>query len=327
VSSADANLAALKAQLEDARSFFVRQEDLAASGVISQRDLDIARTNYQAAEARHEQASAQLEQSLLSEQSAASAGLDQAQAQLQQAQAQISQAEAALHLAQVNLSYTTIRSPIDGVVVSRKVNVGQTVAASLQAPTLFTIANDLRRMQIIASIDQSDIGEIHSSNRISFTVDAFPVQDFTGTIQQIRLDPQNVQNVVTYNVVIDVENPELKLMPGMTANITVTVDERADVLKIPNAALRFIPLDQAPEEFSPKPGDMLGDESSPLNSSLSSLVLSGQSRTVWVLGTDRQPHPREIRTGITDGVATEVLNGDLREGEAVIIMKKPADNN
>src|SRR5262245_47214543 len=144
-------------------------------------------------------------------------------------------------MAEVNLSYTTIASPIDGIVVSRNVDKGQTVAASLQAPTLFTIANDLTQMQVIANIDQADIGVINPSNRVNFTVDAFPGHNFGGTINQIRLSPQNVQNVVTYNVVIDVHNPDLKLKPGMTANLTLTIAERQDALKIPNAALRFWP--------------------------------------------------------------------------------------
>jgi hypothetical protein len=175
--------------------------------------------------------------------------LAQAKAQVKQAKAQIQQIEVALKMSQVNLSYTTITSPIDGIVVARSVDKGQTVAASLSAPTLFTIANDLTEMQVIANIDQADIGVINESNRVSFTVDAFPGQNFRGTINQIRLSPVNVQNVVTYNVVIDVRNPDLKLKPGMTANLTLTIAERQDVLKIPNAALRFRPRDMTPENI------------------------------------------------------------------------------
>src|SRR5262249_46613116 len=146
-------------------------------------------------------------------------------------------------------SYTTISSPIDGIVVARSVDKGQTVAASLQAPTLFTIANDLTQMQVIANIDQADIGVINQTNRVGFTVDAFPGHNFGGTINQIRLSPQNVQNVITYNVVIDVQNPELKLKPGMTANLTLTIAERQDTLKLPNAALRFRPQGMTPEKM------------------------------------------------------------------------------
>src|SRR5436189_178764 len=201
VAAAQANLAVLKAQQDDALSLLKQQEALVKGGVIAQRDLETAQT----------------------------------------AEAQVQQAAAALQLAEVNLTHATITSPIDGVVVSRDVNVGQTVAASLSAPTLFTIANDLTKMQVIANIDQADIGLVENAKSVKFSVDAFPGKDFDGKIEQMRLNPQNVQNVVTYNVVIDVDNPEQKLKPGMTANLTVTIDERNNVLKVPNAALRFMP--------------------------------------------------------------------------------------
>ena len=257
VSSAQANLAVLKAQLDDALAFLKQQEYLMKSGVIAQRDYDLADTAYKTAEARYNQAAAQLSQAVLSEQSSAGSGVaqsqaqvqqsqaqvQQSQAQVQQAQAQVQQAEAALRLAEVNLAHTTITSPIDGIVVSRDVNVGQTVAASLSAPTLFTIAGDLTDMQVIANIDQADIGVVEQAKSVRFSVDAFPGKDFDGKIQQMRLNPVNVQNVVTYNVVIDVSNPDQKLKPGMTANLTITIDERNNVLKVPNSALRFTPTD------------------------------------------------------------------------------------
>jgi HlyD family secretion protein len=249
VSGANANLSALKAQRDDAQSLLRRQESLAKDGLIPERELESARTSANAAEARYNQAAAQLQQARVSERVSASSGLAQAEAQVKQARAQLQQTEGAVKLAEVNLSYTTISSPIDGVVVSRNVDRGQTVAASLSAPTLFTIANDLTQMQVIANIDQADIGVINQSNRVSFTVDAFPGQNFRGTINQIRLSPQNVQNVVTYNVVIDVRNPDLILKPGMTANLTMTIAERQDVLKIPNAALRFRPPGVPPEKI------------------------------------------------------------------------------
>src|SRR5215470_6015736 len=249
VSSANANLAALKAQRDDSQNLLRRQEALSKSGLIPDRDLEATRTGYNAAEARYKQADAQLDQARVSEQMSAGSGLAQAEAQVKQAKAQVQQIQASLKMAEVNLSYTTISSPIDGIVVSRNVDKGQTVAASLQAPTLFTIANDLTQMQVIANIDQADIGVINQSNRVSFTVDAFPGHNFGGTINQIRLSPQNVQNVITYNVVIDVKNPELKLKPGMTANLTMIIAERQDVLKIPNAALRFRPQGMTPEKM------------------------------------------------------------------------------
>src|SRR5215213_4891901 len=262
VSAAEANVAVLKAQLDDAQSVLNQEQSLLQSGVISQREYLTAQTSYKTAEARYNQAVAQLRMAQVSAQSSAVSGQASAAAQVEQAQAaaqqsqgqvvsaqaqvqnaaaQVEQARAALQLSEINLQHTTITSPIDGVVVSRDVNVGQTVAASLSAPTLFTIANDLTQMQVIANIDQADIGLVEQAKSVAFTVDAFPGQEFKGTIQQMRLNPQNVQNVVTYNVVIDVSNPEQKLKPGMTANLTVTIDERNDVLKVPNSALRFAP--------------------------------------------------------------------------------------
>lgn len=336
VFSANANLAVLKAQRDDAKDFFERQRELASSGIIARSDLDTAQSNYQAAEARYNQADAQVAQARVAEQSATQSGLAEAQAQVKQAQAQIKQNEGALRLAEVSLSYATIRSPIDGVIISRNVDVGQTVAASLQAPVLFIIANDLTRMQAIANIDQADIGVVNPSNRINFTVDAFPGQNFTGEIEQMRLSPQNVQDVVTYNVVIDVANPQLKLKPGMTTNLTITIAERDRVLKIPNAALRFIPQgvtqDQLRALLRGEPGSAGEQRPKPAPSPSSSeagngraiaspttVVLQAQPRIVWVLGPDHKPQPRKITLGITDGVTTEVAEGSLKEGELVII--------
>jgi len=335
VSSADANLAALMAQRDDTKSFYDRQQMLAKDGVIAQSDLETARSNYEAAAARYDQAAAQLNQAQTGEKSAAGAGLDVAQAQVKEAQAQVQLNAAALQLAEVNLSHTTIRSPIDGVVISRNVDVGQTVAASLQAPTIFVIANDLTRMQVIASIDQADVGAINPSNRISFTVDAYPGDVFNGQISQMRLDAQNVQNVVTYNAVIEVDNSALKLKPGMTANLTFIIAAHEGVLKVPNAALRFIPpgvtSDQIRAMQTSKPGPTPGSgaaqpakpagERAPGGSLApsTSAVLPGQSRIVWVLGPDRQPQARKITLGITDGANTEVTEGNLKEGEPVIL--------
>ncbi|HZF40445.1 MAG TPA: efflux RND transporter periplasmic adaptor subunit, partial [Blastocatellia bacterium] len=443
VSGANANLAALKAQRDDAQSLLRRQESLAKAGIIPERDLESARTNYNAAEARHNQAAAQLDQARVSEQMSAGSGLKQAEAQVKQAKAQVQQIEASLKMAEVNLSYTTISSPIDGIVVSRNVDKGQTVAASLQAPTLFTIANDLTQMQVIANIDQADIGVINQTNRVNFTVDAFPGHNFGGTINQIRLSPQNVQNVITYNVVIDVQNPELKLKPGMTANLTLTIAERQDTLKIPNSALRFRPQGMTPEKMrelfkgsdaqagpgarreagkdgakdaAPKDavakeagkdqGQGAGKGAHPQAGNIerrgaqasqadgqhqgtdggaerrhwrdrgsqaggqqgapdgarragasaaaapgaagngperrnqsgrgavsgadvaatppvpsTTPIQEGQVRIIWVLGPDNKPQPRRVRLGITDSTSTEVIEGDLKEGETIIISQ------
>jgi HlyD family secretion protein len=350
VSGAEANVAVLKAQQDDAMSLLKQQESLLKSGVIAQRDYDVSLTAYKTAEARYNQAVAQLNQAKLTEQSASSAGIassqaaveqsqaqvKQSQAQVQQAAAQVQQAQAALSLAEVNLSHTTIASPIDGVVVSRDVNVGQTVAASLSAPTLFTIANNLTQMQVIANIDQADIGLVEQAKSVKFTVDAFPGKDFDGKIEQMRLNPQNVQNVVTYNVVIDVNNPEQRLKPGMTANLTITIDERNNVLKVTNAALRFTPTDASGQRSGGGTGvasgqgrrrqqgdnangsSQQGDGNQRQFAPASAPVLEGQTRIVWVLGQDGKPQSRRIKVGLTDGASTEVVEGDLNEGDMVI---------
>ena len=362
VSGAQANLAVLKAQSDDALSFLKQQEYLLKSGVIAQRDYDMANTAYKAALARYDQAAAQVNQAVVSQQSAAGSGMAQSQAQLQQsqaqvqssqaqvqqAQAQVQQAQAALSLAEINLTHTTIQSPIDGIVVSRDVDVGQTVAASLSAPTLFTIANNLAEMQVIANIDQADIGLVEQAKSVQFTVDAFPADNFNGKIQQIRINPVNTQNVVTYNVVIDVSNPEEKLKPGMTTNLIFTIDERNNVLKVPNAALRFRPQDaganssgsngQASRQGrqgaanaggnaagqSPQGAGQGSGQGSAQNNNQSNFapptapVLPGQTRVVWVLGADGKPQARRIKVGLTDGVSTEVVEGNLQEGEMAI---------
>ncbi len=352
VSGAEANVAVLKAQQDDALSLLKQQESLLKAGVIAQRDYDVAQTAYKTAEARYNQAVAQLNQAKLSEQSSSSAGIaqsqaaieqskagvQQAQAQVQQAAAQVQQAQAALSLAEVNLSHTTIASPIDGIVVSRDVNVGQTVAASLSAPTLFTIANDLTQMQVIANIDQADIGLVEQAKAVKFSVDAFPGKDFEGKIEEMRLNPVNVQNVVTYNVVIDVANPEQKLKPGMTANLTITIDERNNVLKVPNSALRFTLQDANRQQRTgagagansagqgqgqgrrrqQTDNAAQGDGTENRFAPASAPVLPGQVRVVWVLGQNGKPERRRITTGLSDGSATEVVDGDLKEGDMVI---------
>lgn len=351
VSGAQANLAVLKAERDDAMSALKQQEGLATAGIISKRDYEVAQTAFRTADARYNQAAAQLSQAILNEKMSAGAGqaqaaaqlqqsqaqIQQAQAQVQQAEAQVQQAQAALSLAQVNLSHTTITSPIDGVVVSRDINVGQTVAASLSAPTLFTIANDLTKMQVIANIDQADIGLVEQAKTATFGVDAFPGKEFKGTIQQMRLNPVNVQNVVTYNVVLDVDNPEQMLKPGMTANLTITIDERNNVLKVPNAALRFRPQSATRQN---RTGDSNsgqdngggqrqgrgqrnadgnnGQEDNRLTPSTAPVVV-GQNRLVWVMGQGGKPQARRITVGLSDGSATEVVSGNLQEGDVVII--------
>jgi HlyD family secretion protein len=229
--AAKANLEVTRVQREDALALVKRYEEL--KNVLSGRDLEAAQAQANAAAARYEQAAAQVGQ-VQSANASAKAKLDQTKASVSQAKAQLQQS-------QVNLDHSIISSPIDGVVVSRNVDVGQTVAASLQAPTLFTIANDLTKMQVLASIDEADVGQIRQGIKANFSVDAYPGETFTGEISQLRLNAQTLQNVVTYSAVIDVANAALKLRPGMTANITIPVAKRENVLTVPNAALRFKP--------------------------------------------------------------------------------------
>jgi len=241
LNSAKANLQVAIVNRDDSLRVLKRFEQLSQEGLITARDLEQAQANKDSAEARVAQAQAQVDQ--------ATAQVKSAESGLEQAKAQLEQSKASLENALVDLGHCTIRAPIDGVVISRNVDIGQTVAASFQAPVLFTIANDLTKMQLMANIDEADIGKISDQVMVRFTVDAYPGDNFSGKISEIRLNPTTVQNVVTYTVVIQVNNPDLKLKPGMTANIQITVDERHDVLKIPNSALRFVPAGMTREKI------------------------------------------------------------------------------
>ncbi len=210
-----ADVERLRVSLDDARTKLKRAGELAKRNLIPQTDLEAAQVAVSAAEA-----------------------------QIRSSQAQVTQAQASLNQSQVNLDHTVITSPIDGIVISRNVDVGQTVAASMQAPTLFILAADLTKMQVIASLDESDVGRIRPGQTVRFRVDAYPAEDFTGAVSQVRLQPQVVQNVVTYSTVIQVPNPELKLKPGMTANVSIEIARRTNVIRIPNASLRFRPTNE-----------------------------------------------------------------------------------
>jgi HlyD family secretion protein len=314
--NARAALAAARAQtakaqvtVMDSRRDLGRKRDLRQKELIAQADEDTAQAAHDSAVAQLEAAQAQ-ERAQAHAVRAAEAQLKVAEAQLQSAQAQVGQSEAGLRQAQVDLEHTIIRAPVNGVVVSRNVDVGQTVAASLQAPTLFTIAQDLGKMQVDTSVDEADVGRIRVGQRAAFTVDSFPGQPFAGEVVQIRKAPQVQQNVVTYNVVVSAGNPELKLLPGMTANVRIVTDQKDGVLRVPNAALRFRPPGLEAERTS-RPGPGLAGQGRARGPGL-------QGR-VWVVGPDGKPTPVEIRLGITDGTSTEVLSGDLREQQQVIV--------
>jgi HlyD family secretion protein len=317
VQDAEANLEGATARVHQTQRDFSRTEDLFKKGLASQSDYDAAKTNYESAAAA------------------------------------LKSAQAALDRARINLKYATIRAPIDGVVISRNVDIGQTVAASLAAPTLFVIANDLTKMQVQASIDEADIGKIHVGQSVKFTVDAYPDRQFQGKVEQVRLQPNVVQNVVNYTVIIEAPNPDLKLMPGMTATITVLVDHRENVLKLPNLALRFQP-DQKELEALRQAGAAdstrwrgMSEGTSPEDSARRAEMrarflaqqgqgggASGTGRTgfgggrsgfggnrslVWILDENKKLRPVPVRLGLNDGTSSEIIDGKLKEGDEVVV--------
>jgi len=218
--------------------------------------------------------------------------------------------QADLDQAKADLEHCTITSPIDGVVISRSVDVGQTVAASLQAPVIFQIANDLTKMQIDSNVAEADVGVVQVGQDVDFTVDAFPTQTFRGKVVQVRNAPITVQNVVTYDTVIGVSNPDLKLKPGMTANVSIIIARKDDVLQTKNAALRYRPAEGAPAELGARSPASAGGRG------IGRREQKTSERTVYVLSGNR-PTPAQIKTGISDGVVTEVVEG-LKEGDRVV---------
>jgi HlyD family secretion protein len=312
--AARANLEKTKAALVQTKADYDRAVGLTKDGVMSKQQLDLAKSNYDAA----------------------NASVDAAAANITQAQAQISQKEAAVSVAQTNLDYTVIRSPIDGTVVARNVDVGQTVAASLQAPTIFTIAQDLTKMWVYAKTDESDVDNIKVGKTVVFKVDALPKQTFQGVVSQVRMNPTMVQSVVTYDTIIEFANPELKLFPGMTAYVTIPVSTAPNVMKLPNTALRYKPP-IAPEEVlalykrygiegaeEQRSGKNLAAEESAAPTGAQNLPRAPKTENavVWKLHPDQSMEPVRVSLGITDHAYTEVsaiLKGDLKEGDDVII--------
>lgn len=328
--NAKANLVAARANLEKAQAALVqtkadydRTMGLTKDGVMSQQQLDMAKANYDSA----------------------NAAVGGARANVTQAEAQVSQKEAALAVAQTNLNYTVIRSPIDGTVVARNVDVGQTVAASLQAPTIFTIAQDLKKMQVYAKTDESDVGNIKVGKEVAFKVDAFPKETFRGVVSQVRMNATTVQNVVTYDTIIDFANPELKLFPGMTAYVTIPVATAQNVLKLPNTALRYKPP-MEPEEvlalyrrFEIEGGDRKSASDAAAAAEAPQTADGGQNRPrtsrsdtaiVWKLHADNSLEPVKVSLGITDHSYTEVTavtKGGLKEGDELIIRSVVAKSS
>jgi HlyD family secretion protein len=372
--ASQANLEVARVQRDDAIALAKRYQEI--KDVIAGRDIESAQANANAAAARYQQAAAQVNQ-VRAGNATARAKVEQAKASLAQAKAQLEQSKAQLEQSSANLDHSIITSPIDGVVISRNVDVGQTVAASLQAPTLFTIANDLTKMQVLASIDEADVGQIKQGIKANFTVDAFPNQPFTGEITQLRLNAQTLQNVVTYSAVIEVANPDLKLRPGMTANITIPVARVESVLTVPNAALRFKPTltekeeqdlrakqeerrkqreaergqggqeGQATEPSNAQPqqpgrggrgnrNEQAGQPGQPAQTNPQAQTApQGQTgagggrrdgQVVWVLTGAKTIEPRFVRTGLTNGRVTEIISGDLHEGDIVVTGQNGGDN-
>jgi HlyD family secretion protein len=247
-----------------------RNQELVKDGYVAQADVDAAETAY-----------------------------DSAVSQQKSAEAQLAQARGALSVAETNLRYSTIVSPVDGTVISRNVDVGQTVAASFQTPTLFTIAQDLTKMQIDTNVDESDIGRTKAGQEAAFTVDAYPGKSFGGKVIQVRNSPIVTQNVVTYDVVIQVDNKDLSLKPGMTANVSIRIRDFKDVLKIPNAALRYRPSEKKKTEGEKEP----------------------PGARVYVVGKDGKPEAVHVKAGTSDGTYTQLLEGNLKKGDQVIVAE------
>lgn len=387
--NAKANAAAARANLEKAKAAAVqtkaeyqRTEALVKEGVLSQQQLEVAKSNYESAEA----------------------SVNAAAAQVVQANAQVSQRSAAVQVSKTNLDHTTIVAPVDGIVIARSVDVGQTVAASLQAPTLFTIAQDLTKMLVYTKTDETDIGRIRTGQPVTFKVDAFPNESFSGRVQQVRMNATVVQNVVTYDTVIEFDNPDRKLFPGMTAYVTIPVATARDVLRVPNAALRFKPDmradelralyakygietgrpgrpgsdgeaaegSEAPASGGPQTGGArasaegseppaeqrgrrgMGRGEQPGGAAEGAMnggaprMGAGQrqggqgmnrvgnapgsgprtrrieSAILWKLNPDKTLRPVAVKVGITDLNVTEIVEGDVKEGEQVIIGSSQA---
>ena len=270
---------------------------------VTQAEGDLANTQAALELAR---VNAKRTQDLFARKTSSQADLDQAMANLHQAEANVKIKQGALDKAKADLEHCTITSPIDGVVISRNVDVGQTVAASLQAPIIFQIANDLTKMQIDSNVAEADVGVLEVGQDVDFTVDAFPMRTFHGKVVQVRNAPITVQNVVTYDTVIGVSNPDLKLKPGMTANVSIVIAHKVNVLQIKNAALRYRPAEATPGEVrarSPARGGAGREQRT-------------SERTVYVV-SGGGPQPVQIKTGISDGVVTEVIEG-LKEGDLVV---------
>jgi HlyD family secretion protein len=298
LASARADLSRLEAMAANAKAQYDRVAGLVASGAVARADVETA-----------------------------AADRNSALAQVTGARAKITEAQGAVEQARLNLAYTTITAPIDGVVISRSVDVGQTVAASLSAPVLFVIAGDLRQMEVHTTVAESDVGQLKTGMGVEFTVDAFPDKTFSGAVKQVRFEAQTVSNVVTYDAVVAVENASLELRPGMTANATFVIAKASDVLVAPSKALRFRPASApVPVRAAAKPVDPAArpeaakpDPAAPADAAAAPKLRRGGpgGSAVWVLRAG-QPVRVAVETGLSDGTSIEIRSGELKEGDLVI---------
>lgn len=307
VGDAKANLNHLKAQLIEAKTNYDQEKTLFNKNLVSKIDYYTALSNYK---------------SLI---------------------AQEQQAEADLRKAEINLNYATIRAPINGIVISRNVDVGQTVAASLSAPTLFTIANDLRKMEVQADVDEADIGSIKVGQKVSFTVDAYPDEIFHGVVSQVRLSPQEVQNVVNYTVIINVNNTQLKLMPGMTATVSIKIAHADNVLEVPDIAFYFQPASNMIDQSHLKStygrgrsnsGKKAGNRNSHFSSRFNqqanmqyAMMSNPDIHTLWMLDQNDKIYAVRVKTGLDDGTDTQIVRGRVDAGEQVVIGTSSAKSS
>jgi HlyD family secretion protein len=350
----------------DLLPFETRVKQSAANHLSSKASLEKAKVTLANLQRQYERALSLFEKDLISfeEKDLAEANYLGSKTDLQSAEARLEQAASQLDQSKQDLGYAIIRSPIDGVVISRNMNVGQTVQASFTAPKIFEIANDLTKMQVECDVDEADVGKIKEGQKVRFTVDAFPESTFNGTVKQVRFSPTVTQNVVTYTTIVDAENPELKLRPGMTATVSIITGEAKGVLRVPNGALRFTPtlpaeelvkiMKEAGEKMFAKrqaeggPGQTQGSTSSQTPQSTQSAqggaqtmmfsqaggmsqgmggTGSGQRRkptTVWYLDENGKLTVTFIRAGVTDNSFTEILRGDLKEGQEIILGEQTA---
>jgi HlyD family secretion protein len=330
----------------DQSPFLTRVQQNQANFLSSQASLEKSKVTLENTEKQYERAKSMFDKELISFEQFEDTETQyfSAKSDLLAAQARLEQAKAQLDASKVDLEYTIIKSPIDGVVINRNINAGQTVAASFQAPVLFQIANDLTKMQVECSVDEADIGKVKEGQKVKFTVDAFPEDNFNGVVRQVRYSPEVIQNVVTYTTIVDVENPEMKLRPGMTATVSIVVGEAQNALRVLNSALRFQPppaVLQALFEQMRRERQAAGGGSSstsgqpaakrppqtsqtgqPSNFQMGSGETRGRMRDrsrVWIEDKNGKLRMVFIQTGVTDNIYTEITGGDIKEGQEVIV--------